>query len=233
MPGKVWKGLVRGQSAPATASIPKYIMPSPRPWNWPPDWPIATRDQIVAGMLPNDTPGCVLLKGKGLARSLTVGELSELMKQKAATRREPQATLTRPQSDQQTDRLVRMEETRGAELCVESTSRRISIRHSRAVSEDSEADELSASSSGDETIRLDPGIASDSSSEDGSVRSDVMDGEDGEGEAEAQARKTPVFLRSKNVRGGREEVDSGNGEFGVLTSGKKWSSLLRSLRERL
>lgn len=217
MPGKLTNCLIRGRSTPEPAPIPKYIMPSSRPWNWPPDWPIATRDQIAAGLSPEQTPGSTLLKGKGLPRNLTVGELSELMKQEAVMRRETRAT----QSAQHLDRYVRKDEMRGAELFVKSSPRGISNRYSRAISENSEEDVLSPSSSEDETIRMDPGIASDMSSDGGSSRSDVVDGEDGECETEERENMSLVLLRLKNVRRGREGVEIGEKKSGFS---KSWSS---------
>jgi len=60
---------------------PKYIMPHPKPWSWPPDWPIATREMVEAGMKPEEfSPYNSPESYTALRRSLTVGELSRLLK---------------------------------------------------------------------------------------------------------------------------------------------------------
>ena len=186
----------------------------------------------MAGISPSETPGSSLLKGKGLPRSLTVGEVSERMKQRS---RDRMALLIRPSSAQQLDCHKRREEMTGTDRndIVEdremAAELRISTSCVRSSLNISEHKLLSPTSSWENSdIRLDFG-ASDRSSASDRVRSDLS-AADEDSEGETKEREWEIGLtKSDHVRAGKENRGSTNG----FMERKKWRSFIGSLRGRL
>ena len=185
----------------------------------------------MAGIHPSETPGSYLLKGKGLPRSLTVGELSERMKQKSQDRL---ALLIRPSSAPQMDCHTRREEMRCTDKhdIVEdreiAAELRISTRCVGSSLNISDHMVLSpTSSSGHSDIRLDFG-ASDRSSASDRAGSDVSAAdEDGEGETKKKEWKIDS-ITSEQTRAGKENRRSTKG----FMERKNWRSFIGSLRGR-
>ena len=232
LPKMVMKALIKGHAVPP-AHIPKYIMPSRRPWNWPPDWPIATRDQLVAGMSPSETPGSALLRGKELPRSPTVGQLSARMKQRSYDR---MAVQSQPSSAQQADCQLRREEMRGADKSDNVKDREttaallISTRAVRSSLTRSEQSALSPpSSSEDSDDRIDFGMGSDSSSSYASGRSDISDADEIREEGMEKSGWKLFPTKTADVRKGKDDGESKR----IFMRSRKWRSLIGSMRECL